>query len=101
MLEYKGENHGLRKPENMKDYTVRMKEYFDHYLMDKPAPMGFSAAQCAARAVARGAHRRAALIPGSRRPTRYWSPRVPSAAGEWSLAVPRVLDSGRFGSCPH
>jgi len=38
MLEYKGENHGLRKPENMKDYTVRMKEFFDHYLMDKPAP---------------------------------------------------------------
>jgi dipeptidyl aminopeptidase/acylaminoacyl peptidase len=38
MLEYKGENHGLRKPENMKDYTARMKEFFDHYLMDKPAP---------------------------------------------------------------
>ena len=38
MLEYKGENHGLRKPENMKDYTVRMKEFFDYYLMDKPAP---------------------------------------------------------------
>jgi len=38
MLEYKGENHGLAKPQNMKDYTVRMKEWFDHYLMDKPAP---------------------------------------------------------------
>jgi hypothetical protein len=38
MLEYKGENHGLRKPENLKDYFVRMKEFFDHYLMDKPAP---------------------------------------------------------------
>ncbi len=38
MLEYKGENHGLVKPEDMKDYTVRMKEFFDHYLMDKPAP---------------------------------------------------------------
>ena len=38
MLEYKGENHGLRKPENLKDYTQRMKEFFDHYLMDKPAP---------------------------------------------------------------
>ncbi|HEX3747157.1 MAG TPA: prolyl oligopeptidase family serine peptidase [Bryobacteraceae bacterium] len=38
MLEYKGENHGLAKPRNMKDYTVRMKEWFDHYLMDKPAP---------------------------------------------------------------
>jgi dipeptidyl aminopeptidase/acylaminoacyl peptidase len=38
LLEYKGENHGLRKPEDMKDYTVRMREFFDHYLMDKPAP---------------------------------------------------------------
>jgi dipeptidyl aminopeptidase/acylaminoacyl peptidase len=38
MLEYKGENHSLAKPKNMKDYTVRMKEWFDHYLMDKPAP---------------------------------------------------------------
>jgi dipeptidyl aminopeptidase/acylaminoacyl peptidase len=38
LLEYKGENHGLAKPPNMKDYTVRMKEWFDHYLMDKPAP---------------------------------------------------------------
>ncbi len=38
MLEYVGENHGLRKPANMRDYTVRMKEYFDHYLMGVPAP---------------------------------------------------------------
>ncbi len=38
MLEYKGENHGLVKPENKKDYTVRVKEFFDYYLMDKPAP---------------------------------------------------------------
>ena len=39
LLEYKGENHGLRKPENMKDYTVRMKEYFDLLsLMDKFPP---------------------------------------------------------------
>lgn len=38
MLEYVGENHGLLKPEDMKDYTARMKEFFDYYLMDKPAP---------------------------------------------------------------
>jgi dipeptidyl aminopeptidase/acylaminoacyl peptidase len=38
MLEYVGENHGLRKPSNQRDYTVRMKEYFDHYLMGAPAP---------------------------------------------------------------
>jgi dipeptidyl aminopeptidase/acylaminoacyl peptidase len=38
MLEYVGENHGLRKPSNMRDYTVRMKEYFDHYLKGVPAP---------------------------------------------------------------
>ena len=38
MLQYKGENHGLRKPANQKDYTVRMREFFDHYLMEKPMP---------------------------------------------------------------
>ncbi len=38
MLQYKGENHGLVKPENRKDYAVRMREFFDHYLMGKPAP---------------------------------------------------------------
>ncbi len=38
MLQYVGENHGLRKPANRKDYGVRMKEFFDHYLMGKPAP---------------------------------------------------------------
>ena len=38
LLEYKGENHGLRLPKNMKDYTTRMREFFDHYLMDKAAP---------------------------------------------------------------
>jgi len=38
MLQYKGENHGLRKPENMKDYTVRMKEFFDFELRDRQAP---------------------------------------------------------------
>jgi acetyl esterase/lipase len=38
LLQYKGENHGLRKPENMKDYTVRMKEFFDYQLMDRQPP---------------------------------------------------------------
>jgi dipeptidyl aminopeptidase/acylaminoacyl peptidase len=38
LLEYKGENHGLRLPKNMKDYTVRMREWFDHYLKDAASP---------------------------------------------------------------
>ena len=38
LLEYVGENHGLAKPANQKDYTVRMREFFDHHLMGKPAP---------------------------------------------------------------
>jgi dipeptidyl aminopeptidase/acylaminoacyl peptidase len=38
MLQYKGENHGLEKLANRRDYTIRMREYFDHYLMGKPAP---------------------------------------------------------------
>ncbi len=38
MLQYVGENHGLRKPANRKDYTVRMHEFFDHYLRDLGMP---------------------------------------------------------------
>jgi dipeptidyl aminopeptidase/acylaminoacyl peptidase len=42
MLQYVGENHGLQKPANQKDYTVRMKEFFDHYLMGRPAPAWYT-----------------------------------------------------------
>jgi dipeptidyl aminopeptidase/acylaminoacyl peptidase len=38
MLEYPGENHGLVKKPNQKDYMQRMKEFFDFHLKDKPAP---------------------------------------------------------------
>ncbi|MEP6692194.1 MAG: prolyl oligopeptidase family serine peptidase [Gemmatimonadaceae bacterium] len=38
MLEYKGENHGLVKPANQKDYAVRMREFFDYFLTGAPAP---------------------------------------------------------------
>ena len=38
LLEYPGENHGLARPANQQDYTVRMKEWFDHYLKGAPAP---------------------------------------------------------------
>jgi len=38
LLQYKGENHGLEKPANQKDYAARMREFFDHHLLAKPAP---------------------------------------------------------------
>ena len=38
MITYKGENHGIGKLPNRKDYAVRMMEYFDYMLKDKPAP---------------------------------------------------------------
>ncbi len=38
MLQYVGENHGLRDDANRKDYGVRMREFFDHYLKGNPAP---------------------------------------------------------------
>jgi dipeptidyl aminopeptidase/acylaminoacyl peptidase len=38
LLEYVGENHGLARPINQKDYAVRQAEWFDHYLKGKPAP---------------------------------------------------------------
>jgi dipeptidyl aminopeptidase/acylaminoacyl peptidase len=38
LLEYVGENHGLSRPINQKDYAMRMQEWFDHFLQGKPAP---------------------------------------------------------------
>ena len=37
-LSYPGEPHHLGKKENQKDFQIRMKQWFDHYLMGKPAP---------------------------------------------------------------
>lgn len=39
LLSYPGEPHHLRKEENQKDFQIRMKQYFDHYLKDAPAPL--------------------------------------------------------------
>src|SRR5262249_34917083 len=38
LLDAPGENHGLVQRPNQKDYTVRMKEFFDHYLKGAPMP---------------------------------------------------------------
>ncbi|HEX5436936.1 MAG TPA: prolyl oligopeptidase family serine peptidase [Gemmatimonadaceae bacterium] len=38
LLEYVGENHGLRDPVNQRDYAMRMRQFFDHYLLGAPAP---------------------------------------------------------------
>ena len=39
LLNYNGEPHGLRKTQNQKDWATRMQQFFDHYLMDAPAPV--------------------------------------------------------------
>jgi dipeptidyl aminopeptidase/acylaminoacyl peptidase len=38
LFNYNGEPHGLRKRVNQKDYTVRMQQFFDHYLKKGPKP---------------------------------------------------------------
>jgi len=38
-LQYEGEPHHLRKYHNKLDYASKMKDYFDHYIFDKPAPI--------------------------------------------------------------
>jgi dipeptidyl aminopeptidase/acylaminoacyl peptidase len=38
LLSYPGEAHHLGKEENQKDFQVRMKQFFDHYLKNAPAP---------------------------------------------------------------
>jgi dienelactone hydrolase len=37
-LSYPDEPHHLAKKENQKDFQIRMKQYFDHYLKDAPPP---------------------------------------------------------------
>ncbi|MFT5369471.1 MAG: acetyl esterase/lipase [Candidatus Latescibacterota bacterium] len=39
LVNYNGEEHGLRKYQNRKDWAVRMQQFFDHYLKDAPAPV--------------------------------------------------------------
>lgn len=38
MLVYNGEAHNLRKRHNRKDLSIRMAQFFDHYLKGEPAP---------------------------------------------------------------
>ncbi|MCP4150070.1 MAG: S9 family peptidase [bacterium] len=37
-LQYNNEGHHLKKYPNKLDYTIKMKQYLDHYLKGKPAP---------------------------------------------------------------
>jgi dienelactone hydrolase len=37
LLQYAGENHGLSRPANQRDYATRMAEWFDHHLKGAPA----------------------------------------------------------------
>ncbi len=38
MFVYNGEPHGLRKRPNQKDYSMRLQQFFDHYLKGAPKP---------------------------------------------------------------
>jgi dipeptidyl aminopeptidase/acylaminoacyl peptidase len=38
MFDYNGEPHGLRKRANQKDYTMRLQQFFDHFLKGAPEP---------------------------------------------------------------
>lgn len=38
LFNYNGQDHGLRRRADMKDWTKRMQQYFDHHLRGHPAP---------------------------------------------------------------
>lgn len=38
MLQYNGEAHNIRTRKNRKDITIRLQQFFDHYLKDAPMP---------------------------------------------------------------
>ena len=37
-LSYPGQPHNLTDRDDQKDFAIRMKQFFDHYLMEKPMP---------------------------------------------------------------
>ncbi|MCE3296856.1 MAG: hypothetical protein K0R65_2570 [Crocinitomicaceae bacterium] len=39
MLNYNGDDHNLMKNANRIDLSIRMRQFFDHYLLDAPAPI--------------------------------------------------------------
>ncbi|MGD8276865.1 MAG: prolyl oligopeptidase family serine peptidase, partial [Gemmatimonadota bacterium] len=39
LFNYNGEDHGLRKAQNRKDWTIRLQQFFDHYLKGAPEPV--------------------------------------------------------------
>ncbi len=42
MCVYNGEDHNLVERKNRKDWSVRLSQFFDHFLMDKPMPIWMS-----------------------------------------------------------
>lgn len=42
LLNYNGDDHNLMKIPNRIDLSIRMRQFFDHYLLDKPAPIWLS-----------------------------------------------------------
>lgn len=42
MLQYDNDYHSILNPERQKDYTIRMTQFFDHYLKGAPAPKWMS-----------------------------------------------------------
>ncbi len=39
MLEYDNERHVINDFDNQVDFTIRLNQFFDHYLKDAPAPV--------------------------------------------------------------
>ena len=38
MVQYNGEAHNIRERKNRKDITIRLQQFFDHYLKGDPMP---------------------------------------------------------------
>ena len=38
LINYNGEGHGVSQDQNRRDWSVRMQQFFDHYLKGEPAP---------------------------------------------------------------
>lgn len=84
LLEYPGEPHSLRQPANKLDYTIRMREFFDHHLKGAPAPDWWSKG---VKRIEMPEHLKARKLPGADAPpaAKKAAPTKPPGPAKMSL----------------
>ena len=92
LFNYNGQPHGLQDRADQKDYTIRLQQYFDHFLKGAPAPDWMTEGRAVPGAGSYGAfgvERRPAIGLGFRLARRSL-PRLPPRRPQHGTAAPQA-----------